>query len=85
MDGLPVNFALNVTVISSEEIPAGVKTDRFINGKANVTVSGNTYMLSDISDANINVETIIGGNVAGKGKPFQIFIYGSQKLKPMYP
>ena len=60
MDGLPVNFALNVTVISSEEIPAGVKTDRFINGKANVTVSGNTYMLSDISDANINGETKSG-------------------------
>ena len=32
-----------------------------------------------------NVETIIGGNVAGKGNPFLIFIYGSQKLKPMYP
>jgi len=32
-----------------------------------------------------NVETIIGGHVAGKGKPFLIFIYGSQKLKPMYP
>lgn len=60
MDGLPVNFALNVTVISSEEIPVGVKTDRFINGKANVTVSGNTYILSDISDANINGETKSG-------------------------
>lgn len=32
-----------------------------------------------------NGETIIGEHVAGKGKPFEIIIYGSQKLKPMYP
>lgn len=32
-----------------------------------------------------NGETIIGELVAGKGQPFEINIYGSQKLKPMYP
>ena len=32
-----------------------------------------------------NGETIIGKHVAGKGKPFEINIYGSQELKPLYP
>ncbi|MEE3417577.1 MAG: hypothetical protein VZR53_19825 [Prevotella sp.] len=32
-----------------------------------------------------NSETIIGEHVAGEGKPFEINIYGSKKLKSMYP
>lgn len=32
-----------------------------------------------------NLETIIGGNVAGQGQRYEINIYGSQKLKPILP
>ena len=60
MDGLPIRFDFKAIVISSEEIPAGVKTESIIKGKANVTVSGNTYMLSDLPDANINGVTNSG-------------------------
>jgi hypothetical protein len=32
-----------------------------------------------------NFETIIGGWVAGKGTPYEINIYGSTQLKPLFP
>lgn len=32
-----------------------------------------------------NIETIIGGKVAGKGQPYEINIYGSSKLTPFLP
>ena len=32
-----------------------------------------------------NIETIIGGKVAGKGQPYEINIYGSTKLTPFLP
>lgn len=32
-----------------------------------------------------NIETIIGGWVAGSGQPYEINIYGSAKLKPFLP
>ena len=32
-----------------------------------------------------NVETIIGKKVAGEGIPYQINIYGSKQLKPLFP
>jgi len=32
-----------------------------------------------------NAETIIGGWVAGQGIPYEMNIYGSQKLKPIFP
>jgi hypothetical protein len=32
-----------------------------------------------------NAQTVIGRNVAGEGQKYEINIYGSQKLKPMYP
>jgi len=60
MDGFPVNFELNVTVVSSEEIPAGVKAESVVKGNANVTESGNTYLLSDIPEANKNGVTQSG-------------------------
>ena len=32
-----------------------------------------------------NIETIIGKKVAGEGKSFEINIYGSKKLTPVFP
>jgi len=32
-----------------------------------------------------NVQTIIGGFVAGNGTPYKIYPYGSQKLTPIFP
>ena len=60
MDGLPVSFDFKVSVVSSADIPEGVKTNSFIRGKANMTVSGNVYMLANIPDANKNGETNSG-------------------------
>jgi len=32
-----------------------------------------------------NAETVIGRKVAGEGTPFEINIYGSATLKPLFP
>ena len=60
MDGLPVKFDFTVSVVTSAEIPEGVKAESYIRGKANMTISGNTYMLDNIPDVNKNGETNSG-------------------------
>ena len=60
MDGLPVKFDFTVSVVTSAEIPKGVKAESYIRGKANMTISGNTYMLDNIPDVNKNGETNSG-------------------------
>ena len=62
MDGLPIKFDFSVSVVPSEEFPAGIDHDRILRGKADATISDNTYMLTDIKDPNINGETQ-GGRV----------------------
>ncbi len=57
MDGLPVNFDFNVSVVSSADIPEGISSISFINAKVNATVSGNSYIIKDIGNTNINGQT----------------------------
>ena len=60
MDNLPVIFDFNVSVVSSADIPDGVKVQSFIKGKVNASVSGNSYIITDIKDSNINGQTNSG-------------------------
>ena len=57
MDGLPVNFDFNVSVVSSADIPEGVSSTSYINAKVNATVSSNSYIIKDIGNTNINGQT----------------------------
>lgn len=60
MDGMPVNFDFTVSVIPSVEIPTGLDSDKFVIGKANATIAGNTYMLKNLEDSNKNGSTRSG-------------------------
>lgn len=60
MDGMPVNFDFTVSVVSSKDIPPGASTEKYIKSKANATISGNTYILKEIDNSNINGETQSG-------------------------
>ena len=60
MDGMPVNFDFTVSVIPSVEIPTGLDSDKFVIGKANATIAGNTYMLKNLEDSNKNGNTRSG-------------------------
>lgn len=57
MDGLPVKFDFTVSVVSSADIPEGVSSTSYINAKVNATVSGNSYIIKDIGNTNINGQT----------------------------
>ena len=61
MDGLPVIFDFKVSVVSSADIPDGVKVQSFIKAKVNENISSNSYLESDLDDPNQN-----GGTRGGR-------------------
>ena len=60
MDGLPIKFDFTVSVVTSAEIPEGVKAESYIRAKVNASESANSYLLGDFDNPNKNGETLGG-------------------------